>query len=71
MTIPEMYASPVRAQRVLRGALQVLPDEVLARRVLGGGTFHCLKDLLLHTAVVEARTLTYLGGLTLPNWRAS
>ncbi|MFC4426818.1 DinB family protein [Deinococcus navajonensis] len=53
MNIPEMYACLMRARRVLRTALQAVPDEVLARPLLGGERFHCIKDLLLHIAVVE------------------
>ncbi|MFC4640441.1 DinB family protein [Deinococcus hohokamensis] len=53
MNIPEMYAYLVRARRVLRVSLQAVSDEVLARPLLGGERFHCIKDLLLHIAVVE------------------
>lgn len=53
MNVPEMYGYLVRARRVLRAGLQELPDEVLAHALLDGEKFHCIKDLLLHIAVVE------------------
>jgi len=53
MNISETYDYLVRARRDLWATLEVLPDEVLTRPLLGGSRFHCIKDLLFHVAVVE------------------
>lgn len=53
LNIPETYAYLVRARRDLWATLQSVPDEVLAKPVLDGSRFHCLKDLVLHIPAVE------------------
>ncbi|WP_216328181.1 DinB family protein [Deinococcus aestuarii] len=53
MNIPETYAYLVRARRDLWATLEGLPDEVLSRPLLDGERFHCIKDLVAHTAGVE------------------
>jgi uncharacterized damage-inducible protein DinB len=53
MNIPEIYEYLVRARRDLWAALAGVPDEVLSRPVLDGSRFHCIKDLVMHIAVVE------------------
>ncbi len=53
MTIAETYDYLVRARRDLWVALGNVPDEVLSRPLLGGARFHCIKDLVFHTASVE------------------
>ena len=53
MNIPEMYAYLVRARRDLWATLETVPDEVLSRPLLQGERFHCIKDLVAHTAGVE------------------
>lgn len=53
MNIPDFYDYLTRARRDLWTFLETLPDEVLAREVIPGPRFHCLKDLLFHIADVE------------------
>jgi uncharacterized damage-inducible protein DinB len=48
-----MYAYLGRARRELWTALEQAPDTVLARPMLPGERFHCIKDLLFHVAAVE------------------
>jgi uncharacterized damage-inducible protein DinB len=43
----------VRARRDLWAALQSVSDEVLSRPLLDGSRFHCIKDLVVHVAVIE------------------
>ena len=47
------YDYLTRARRDLWTFLESLPDEVLARAVIPGERFHCIKDLVLHIAAVE------------------
>ncbi|AZI42839.1 DUF664 domain-containing protein [Deinococcus psychrotolerans] len=53
MNILETYDYLVRARRDLWTALEAAPDEVLSRPMLDGERFHCIKDLVAHTAGVE------------------
>jgi uncharacterized damage-inducible protein DinB len=53
MNIPEIYDYLVRARRDLWATLEGLPDEALSRPLLDGSRFHCIKDLVMHVAVVE------------------
>jgi uncharacterized damage-inducible protein DinB len=53
MNIPEMYEYLVRARRDLWAALEGVPDEMLSRPLLDGSRLHCIKDLVMHVAVVE------------------
>lgn len=53
MNIQETYDYLVRARRDLWAALESVPDEVLSKPLLSGERFHCIKDLVLHTAEVE------------------
>ena len=53
MNIPTFYDYLTRARRDLWTFLESLPDEVLARAVLPGKRFHCLKDFISHVASVE------------------
>jgi uncharacterized damage-inducible protein DinB len=53
MNISETYDYLVRARRDLWATLEGVPDEVLSRPLLNGVRFHCIKDLMFHTAVVE------------------
>jgi len=53
MHIPEFYDYLTRTRRDLWTFLETLPDEVLARTVIPGPRFHCIKDLLFHIADVE------------------
>ncbi len=53
MNIPETYDYLVRTRRDLWATLETVPDEVLSRPLLGGERFHCIKDLVVHTAAVE------------------
>ena len=53
MNIPELYQYLRRARRDLWAVLESVPEEVLARPLLNGERFHCLKDLILHIAEVE------------------
>jgi uncharacterized damage-inducible protein DinB len=53
MNIPDIYDYLVRARRDLWTALEGVPDEVLSRPLLDGSRFHCIKDLMMHVAVVE------------------
>lgn len=41
------------ARRDLWAALSALSDELPARPLLTGDSFHCLKDMVLHIAAVE------------------
>ncbi|AWN24155.1 hypothetical protein DKM44_13725 [Deinococcus irradiatisoli] len=59
MDIPELYAYLVRARRDLWATLEAVPDEVLSRPLLQGERFHCIKDLVAHTAGVEDGWLHY------------
>lgn len=53
MNVPEIYDYLMRARRDLWATLASVPDEVLARPLLNGSEFHCLKDLLVHIPSVE------------------
>lgn len=53
MTIQETYRYLISARRDLCATLQTVPDEVLARPLLNGPAFHCIKDILFHIAAVE------------------
>lgn len=53
MNIPAMYDYLVRARRDLWETLENAPDEVLSRPLLEGERFHCIKDLVMHVAIVE------------------
>lgn len=53
MNIPETYAYLVQTRRDLWAALESVPDEVLSKPLLNGDRFHCIKDLVFHTAEVE------------------
>ncbi len=53
MNITETYAYLGRARRDLWTALSEVADEVLARDLMPGERFHCIKDLLFHIAAVE------------------
>lgn len=53
MNIPETYEYLVRARRDLWATLEGVPDEVLARPLLNGDRFRCIKDLVWHIAEVE------------------
>ncbi len=53
MNTTDFYDYLVRARRDLWAALEGLSDEVLARPVLKGERFHCIKDLVLHVPAVE------------------
>jgi uncharacterized damage-inducible protein DinB len=53
MNIPEAYDYLVRARRDLWATLEKVPEEVLSRPLLNGDRLHCIKDLVMHTALVE------------------
>ena len=53
MTITSYYDYLVRARRDLWVFLETRPDDALAKKVLPGPRFECIKDLLLHIAAVE------------------
>jgi uncharacterized damage-inducible protein DinB len=53
MNIPETYDYLRRARRDLWKVLESVPDEVLARPLIGGPRFQCIKDLVFHVAGVE------------------
>lgn len=53
MTITDYYNYLVRARRDLWAFLETIPDEALAKKVLPGPRFECIKDLVLHIAAVE------------------
>ena len=60
MDIPSFYSYLIRARRYLWHVVGEVPDEVLARDVIPTGErFHSIKDLLLHTPVVEDSWLHY------------
>jgi uncharacterized damage-inducible protein DinB len=59
MNIPEIYDYLVRARRDLWATLEGVPDEVLARPLIGGPRFQCIKDLVFHIAGVEDGWLHY------------
>ncbi len=59
MDIPDIYDYLVRARRDLWATLEAVPDEVLARPLLDGPRFRCIKDLVFHTANVEDGWLHY------------
>jgi uncharacterized damage-inducible protein DinB len=59
MNIPEIYNYLVRARRDLWATLEGVPDEILARPLLKGERFHCIKDLVFHTAAVEDGWIHY------------
>ena len=59
MNIPETYAYLVRARRDLWATLENTPDEVLARPLIGGPRFQCIKDLVFHIAGTEDGWLHY------------
>ena len=53
MNANSYYDYLVRARCDLWAFLETIPDEALAKKVLPGPRFECIKDLLLHIAVVE------------------
>ena len=53
MTIDNFYDYLVRARRDLWAFLETMPDEALAKKVLPGPRFECIKDLISHIAAVE------------------
>jgi uncharacterized damage-inducible protein DinB len=53
MTITDYYDYLVRARRDLWAFLETMPDEALAKKVLPGPRFECIKDLIAHIAAVE------------------
>lgn len=53
MNIPEAYDDLRRARRDLWATLEGVPDGVLARPMIGGPRFQCIKDLVFHIAGVE------------------
>lgn len=53
MNISETYDYLIASRRKLWAALEALPDEVLDRHLLQGESFHTIKDLVLHMAIVE------------------
>lgn len=53
MNVAEIYDYLVRARRDLWSVLESLPDEVLARPLLSGTDFKCLKDFVAHIPAVE------------------
>ena len=53
MTINDYYDYLVRARRDLWAFLESMPDEALAKKVLPGPRFECIKDLISHIAAVE------------------
>jgi uncharacterized damage-inducible protein DinB len=53
MTIDNYYDYLVRARRDLWAFLETMPDDVLAKKVLPGPRFECIKDLISHIAAVE------------------
>jgi uncharacterized damage-inducible protein DinB len=53
MTINDYYDYLVRARRDLWAFLETMPDEALAKKVLPGPRFECIKDLISHIAAVE------------------
>jgi uncharacterized damage-inducible protein DinB len=59
MNIPETYDYLMRARRDLWATLEGVPDEVLARPLIGGPRFQCIKDLVFHIAGVEDGWLHY------------
>ncbi|GGQ92949.1 DinB family protein [Deinococcus ruber] len=59
MNIPETYDYLMRARRDLWAKLASVSDEVLARPLLGGERFHCIKDLVFHIAGTEDGWLHY------------
>jgi uncharacterized damage-inducible protein DinB len=60
MGISSFYSYLIRARRDLWHVVGETPEAVLARDVIPtGGRFHSIKDLLLHTPVVEDSWLHY------------
>jgi uncharacterized damage-inducible protein DinB len=53
MNITDYYDYLVRARRDLWTFLETMPDEALAKKVLPGPRFECIKDLISHIAAVE------------------
>jgi uncharacterized damage-inducible protein DinB len=53
MTVTIFYDYLTRARRDLFAFLRSMPDEAIARDLIPGKRFHCIKDLVLHVAVVE------------------
>jgi uncharacterized damage-inducible protein DinB len=47
------YRYLIRARQDLWAVLETTPDELLAKPILEGQRFKCLKDLIMHTAAVE------------------
>lgn len=47
------YDYLMRARRDLWSALSAVPDATLAKPLLDGARFHCIKDLVFHIASVE------------------
>lgn len=59
MDIPTFYSYLTRARRYLWHVLGETPEDVLAKHVIPGDRFRSVKDLLLHTPVVEDSWLHY------------
>jgi uncharacterized damage-inducible protein DinB len=53
MTIDNFYNYLVRSRHDLWTFLETMPDEALAKKVLPGPRFECIKDLISHIAAVE------------------
>jgi uncharacterized damage-inducible protein DinB len=53
MTIHTFYRYLTRARQDLWAVLETTPDELLAKPILEGQRFKCLKDLIMHIAAVE------------------
>jgi uncharacterized damage-inducible protein DinB len=53
VNIQRYYTYLTRARRDLWAFLETLPDDVLSAPVIPGERLHSIKDLVLHTAVVE------------------
>ncbi|WP_027482859.1 DinB family protein [Deinococcus pimensis] len=53
MQTREFYAYLTRARRVLWAALRAVPEEDLSRAVIPSDGARCVKDLVVHVAVVE------------------
>jgi uncharacterized damage-inducible protein DinB len=53
MDVLTFYRYLIRARQDLWAVLEATPDELLAKPILEGQRFKCLKDLIMHTAAVE------------------
>jgi uncharacterized damage-inducible protein DinB len=53
VSITAYYDYLVRARRDLWALLETMPDEALAKKVLSGPRFECIKDLISHIAEIE------------------